>query len=112
VVLVSGSGDCSRAWQTVREVLADCPRGGVHPCVLRVRHVFLSAFFYPVGQPFLTGGCLADRPPGCRGLSVRHDLLADRPRTWYEPSVCPGVGWVILSVFNGQYVVGRGPSAR
>jgi hypothetical protein len=42
VVSVSGSGCCSRAWRTVRGVLADRPRGGVRPGVLRVRRVFLS----------------------------------------------------------------------
>jgi hypothetical protein len=57
--------------------------------------------FDPVGQLLLTGGCLADRSPGRRGLSARHKLLADRPRTWYGPSSCRGAGWVILFVFNG-----------
>jgi hypothetical protein len=43
VVSVSGSGYCSRAYRTVRGVLADCPRGVVRPGDLRVRRVFLSA---------------------------------------------------------------------
>jgi hypothetical protein len=68
--------------------------------------------FDPVGQLLLTGGCLADRPPGRHGLSARHELLADRPRTWYGPSACRGAGWVVLFVFNGQSAVGRGPSAQ
>jgi hypothetical protein len=68
--------------------------------------------FDPVGQSFLTGGCLADCPPRRHGLSTRHEFLADRPRTWYGPSACGGVGWVVLFVFNGQSAVGRGPSAR
>jgi hypothetical protein len=42
VVSVSGSGCCSRAWQTVRGVLADFPRGVVCPGVLHVRRMFLS----------------------------------------------------------------------
>jgi hypothetical protein len=102
VVSVSGSGCYSRAWRTVCGVLADCPRGVVHPRVPRVRRVFLSAFgFDLVSQLLLTRGCLADRPPGRRRLSARYELLADRPRTWYGPSVCRGVGWVVLFVFNG-----------
>jgi hypothetical protein len=54
---------------------------------------------------------LADRPPRRHGVSVRHELLAGRPRTWYGPSACRGAGWVVLFVFNGQSAVGRGPSA-
>jgi hypothetical protein len=46
--------------------------------------------FNPVGQLPLTGGCLADRPPGRLGLSARHELLANRPRMCYRPSVCRG----------------------
>jgi hypothetical protein len=57
--------------------------------------------FDPVGKLLLTGGFLADRPPGRRGLSARHELLADRPRTWYGPSACRGANWVVLFVFNG-----------
>jgi hypothetical protein len=78
-------------------------------CSSRVLELF---GFDPVGQLLLTRWCLADRPPGRRGLSPQHELLADRLRTWYEPSVCGGAGWVVLFVFNGQSVVGRGPSAR
>jgi hypothetical protein len=84
VVLVSGLGCCSRAWQTVRGVLADCPRGVVRSFSSRVLERF---GFNPVGQLLLTRGCL-DRLPGCRGLSARHELLADCPRTWYGPSAC------------------------
>jgi hypothetical protein len=43
VASVSGSGCCSRAWRTVRGVLADCPCGVVRLGFLRVRHVFFSA---------------------------------------------------------------------
>jgi hypothetical protein len=68
--------------------------------------------FDPVGQLLLTGGCLADRSPGRRGLSARHKLLANRPRTWYGPSACRGAGWVILFMFNRQSAVARGSSAR
>jgi hypothetical protein len=67
--------------------------------------------FDPVGQAFLTGGCLADRPPGRRRLSARHELLADRSRTWYGPSVCRGAGQDVLLVFNGPFTVWHGPSA-
>jgi hypothetical protein len=47
-------------------------------CSSRVLELF---GFDPVGQSFLTRGCLVDRPPGCPGLFARHELLADRPRT-------------------------------
>jgi hypothetical protein len=64
-----------------------------------------------VGQLLLTRGYLADHPPGRRGQSAWHELLADRPRTWYGPSACRGAGWVVLFVFNGQSAMGCGPSA-
>jgi hypothetical protein len=100
--------------------LADRPRGARGPsawrsssrcssCSSRVLEHF---GFDAVGQSFLTGGCLADRPPGRRRLSARHELLADHQRTWYGLSTCRGAGWVVLLVFNGQSAVGRGPSAR
>jgi hypothetical protein len=100
--------------------LADRPRGACglsawscssmcSSCLSRVLERF---GFDPFGQLLLTRGCLVDRPPGRRGLSAGHDLLADRPRMWYGPSACRGVSWVILFVFNGQSVVGRGPSTR
>jgi hypothetical protein len=54
----------------------------------------------PVGQLLFTKGCLADRPPGRCRPSARHELLADRPRTWYGLSACRGAGWVVLFVFN------------
>jgi hypothetical protein len=73
-------------------------------------HIGLHLVFFR--KSGVTGGCLADRPLGCRGLSARHEMLADRPRTWYGPSACRGAGWVVLVVFNGQSAMGRGPSAR
>jgi hypothetical protein len=66
--------------------------------------------FNPVGQSFLTRGCLADRPPGRRRLSARHELLVDCPRTWHEPSAFSSAGWVVLFGFNGQSTRGCGPS--
>jgi hypothetical protein len=78
VVLVSGSGDCSRAWQTVREVLADCPRGGVHPCVLRVRHVFLSAFFLS-GWPAVFDRRVFGGPSARMSRTIRAARLARGP---------------------------------
>jgi hypothetical protein len=68
--------------------------------------------FDPVGQLLLSGGCMADRPPGRRRLSARHELLVDRLRMWYGPSTCRGASWVVLFVFNGQSAVGRGPFVR
>jgi hypothetical protein len=91
----------------------DYPRGAFWPkCSLCSSRVLERLRFDPVGQQFLVGRCLADRPPGRRGLSARHELLADRPRTWYGPSACQGAGWVVLFVFNGQSAMGRGSSAR
>jgi hypothetical protein len=97
--------------------------------VLHVLRVFLSVFvsirlargfwwkvvwrtFDSVGQGLLVESCLADNPPGRRGQSEWHELIADRPRAWYEPSARRGVGWVVLFVFNGPSTVGCGPSAR
>jgi hypothetical protein len=101
-----------RTSRTVHVVGADCPRGGFWPkCSSCSSRVLERLRFDPVGQRFLVGSCLADRPPGRRGLSAQHELLADRPRTWYGPSARRGAGWVVLLVFNGLSAVGRGPSA-
>jgi hypothetical protein len=92
---------------------ADCSRGAFWPrCSSCSSRVLERLRFDPVGQRFLVGRCLPDRPPGRHGLSARHELLADRPRMWYGLSACRGAGWVVLFVFNGQSAVGRGPSAR
>jgi hypothetical protein len=58
------------------------------PGVLRVLE---HLRFDPVGQWLLVESGLADSPPGRRGQSARHELLADRPRTWYGPSACGGI---------------------
>jgi hypothetical protein len=98
--------------------LADHPRGArgrstwsssswCSSCSSRVLERF---GFDSVGQLLLTGGCLADCPPGRRGLSARHELLTDHPRMWYGPSACRGAGWIVIFVFNGQSAVG--PSTR
>jgi hypothetical protein len=89
---------------------ADCPRGAFWPkCSSCSSHILEHLRFDPVDQRFLVGKCLADRPPGRRGLSARHELLV---RTWYGLSACRGAGWVVLFAFNGQSAVGRGKSAR
>jgi hypothetical protein len=98
--------------------LADRPRGACGLSAWRSSSTCSSCSsrvlghfgFDPVGRAFLTGGCLADRPPERRGLSVRHELLADRLRMWYGPSACGGAGWVVLLVFNGPSAVWRGLS--
>jgi hypothetical protein len=101
-----------RTSRTVRVVGADCPCCTLWPrCSSCSSCVLERLCFDRVGQWFLVGRCLADRPPGRRGLSARHELLADRPRTWYGPSMRRGAGWVILFVFNEQSAVDRGPSA-
>jgi hypothetical protein len=100
-----------RTSRTVRVVGADRPRGGFCPGVLRVLRMFLSVVvFDSVGQWLLVESGLADSPQGRRGQSARHELLADRPRTWYRPSARGGSGWVVLLVFNGLSAVWCGPS--
>jgi hypothetical protein len=64
--------------------------------------VLERSLFDPFGQLFLAGRGLADRPPGRHGPSVRHWLLADRPRTGRGLSV---IRSALLEVFFG-------PSAR
>jgi hypothetical protein len=81
---------------------ADCPREAFWPrCSSCSSRVLKRIRFDLFGYQFLVVRCLADRPPGRRGLSAWHKLLADRPRTWYGPSACRGAGWVVLFVFNG-----------
>jgi hypothetical protein len=75
------------------------------PSVLRVLHVFLNAFV----SIRLASGFWWEGVWWTVRLDV-HELLADRPRTWYGPSTCRGAVWVVLFVFNGQSAVGRGPS--
>jgi hypothetical protein len=105
VLLSWFSGCCSRACSH----LADRPRGGCGPsawrflprCSSRSSRVLERRRFDPVGYWLLVESGLADSPQGCRGQSARHELLADRPRTWYGPSAHGGAGWVVLLVFNG-----------
>jgi hypothetical protein len=63
-------------------------------------HVLERLRFDPVGQRFLVGRCLADHPPGRRGLSAQHELLADHPRMWYGPFACRDASWVVLLVLS------------
>jgi hypothetical protein len=109
------SSCCSRAGLH----LADRPRGGCGPSAWRVlprcsshsSRVLERLHFDPVGQWLLVESGLANILQGRRGQSARHELLADRPRTWYGPSACGGAGWVVLLVFNGPSAVWCGPSA-
>jgi hypothetical protein len=101
------SGCCFRTWRTVREEGADSPRGAFWPkCSSCSSRVLERLCFDPVGQWLLVESGLADSPPGRRGQFARHELLADRPRTWYGPSACGGTDWVILLVFNGPSAPG------
>jgi hypothetical protein len=107
------SGCYFRTWRTVREEGADSPRGAFWPrCSSCSSRVLECLRFDPVGQWLLVESGLADSLPGHRGQSARHELLTDRPRTWYGPSACGGAGWVILLVFNGPSAVWRGPSTQ
>jgi hypothetical protein len=104
------SGCCFRTWRTVREEGADSPRGAFWPrCSWCSSHVLEILCFDSVGQWLLVESGLVDSLPGRRRQFSRHELLADRPRTWYGPSACGG--WFILLVFNGPSTVWRGPSA-
>jgi hypothetical protein len=99
--------------------LARCNSSRVHQ-VLVSSHIDLSRC-----QSFAAGG-LSDRPcrvtglsawwpdcpPGDRGLSVWHELLADRPRTGYGPFTCLGALLVVLLRLTNRLPVGSGPSAR
>jgi hypothetical protein len=69
--------------QTAHVVGADSPHGGFLPrCSSCFSRVLERLRFDPVGQWLLVGSGLADSQPGRRGQSARHELLADRPRTW------------------------------
>jgi hypothetical protein len=91
------SGYCSRAGLH----LADRLRGGCGPsawkvlpkCSSRFSRVLERLRFDLVGQWLLVESGLADSSQGRRRQSARHELLADRPRTWYGPSACKGAGW-------------------
>jgi hypothetical protein len=101
------SGCCFHTWRTVREEGADSPRGAFWPrCSSCSSRVHERLRFDPVGQWLLVESGLADSPPGRRGQSARHELLADRSRTWYGPSAFGGAGWVVLLVFNGPSAPG------
>jgi hypothetical protein len=105
------SGCCFRTWRTVREEGADSPHGAFWPnCSSCSSCVLEHLRFDPIGQWLLVESGLADSRPGRRGQSAQHELLADRPRTWYGPSACGGAGWVVLLVFNRPSAVWRGPS--
>jgi hypothetical protein len=74
--LFLGSSCSVRTWRTVHLVGVDSPRGlgfaqfVTCSCVYVVRCIGEVAFLCKV---------FADRPPGARGPSARHELLADRP---------------------------------
>jgi hypothetical protein len=109
------SGYCSRTCSH----LADRPRGWCGPsawrvlprCSSRSSCVLERRRFDPVGQWLLVESGLADSPQGRRGQSARHELLADRPRTWYGLSALGCSSQVVLLVFNGPSAVWCGPSA-
>jgi hypothetical protein len=52
-----------------------------------------------------------DCPPGDLGLSARHELLADRPRTRYGLSARLGARLVVLLRLTDRPLGDRGPSA-
>jgi hypothetical protein len=101
----------------------DRPRGASSS---RVRLVLVSSRVDPSRcQSFAAGGlsdrlcrgtgpsaCGPDCPHGVRGLSARHQLLADRPRTKYELSVFQGALLVVLLRLTDCPPVGSRPSAR
>jgi hypothetical protein len=78
---------CLRAWRTVRGHRADCPRGAVRQVVLRVRHMFLSAFisirlaicFWP-GEVWWTvhATLVAREPSDDRAQTVHYSRCATR----------------------------------
>jgi hypothetical protein len=92
----------------------------------RVHQVLVSSHIDLSGCQSFTAGGLSDRPcratglsawwpdcpPGDRGLSVRHELLADRPRITYRPFACLGARLVVLLRLTNHLPVGSGPSAR
>jgi hypothetical protein len=53
-----------------------------------------------------------DHPPGRRGPSARHQLLADRPWTRYGPYACWSARRVLLLKLTDRPPVGSGLSAR
>jgi hypothetical protein len=68
--------------------------------------------FDPLWQLFLVGRSLADHPPGCRGPSVRHQLLTDRPRARRGPSIFRGALLEVLLAFSDCPSESRGLSVR
>jgi hypothetical protein len=101
-----------RTWRKVRLVSADSPRGASWPRVLRVRRVFLSVFISICLANCFVDCSLADRPPGRRGPSARHQLLADHLWTRYGPSVCCSVHLVVLLRLTDHPPMGSTPSAQ
>jgi hypothetical protein len=77
-----------RTSRTVHVVGADCPRGGFWPkCSSCSSRVLERLRFDPVGQRFLVGSCLADRPPGRRGPSEDVVRTIRASRCWLGRSV-------------------------
>jgi hypothetical protein len=109
-------------WRTVRPCPSERPRGASSS---RVRLVIVSSRVDLLRcQSFAPGGLSdcpcratglfawkADCPPGEHGLSTRHELLADCPKTRYGPSTCLGARLVVLLRLTDRPPVGSGPFA-
>jgi hypothetical protein len=104
----SGSGCCLRSTWTVRAPLADGPRGGFHPAVRHVLHVFLRAFrsIHFVGG-FLSHGVRERSVLECRTV---HDGV-DGPRAHRGRSVIEGAVLEVRGLFSDGPLQPRGLSA-
>jgi hypothetical protein len=94
--------------RTVREPLADGPRGGFQPAVRRVLRVFLRAFH----SILFVGGFLLHEVRGrfvleCRMVRVR----ADGPRAHHGRSVIEGAILEVRGLFSNGPSQPRGQSA-
>jgi hypothetical protein len=87
---------------------ARCGSAGCSSC----SSCFLECFrFDPFGQLFLARRSLTDCPPGCRGPSARHQLLADRSRIGHRPSVTRSALLEVWFSFSNHPSVTCEPSA-
>jgi hypothetical protein len=105
----SGSSCCSRAWRTVRERQADCPRGVVHPGVLLVLREFVFRFI----STRRVGGFRLEEVGRtvCLGWPDR-SRGSDRPRCSLGLSVIRCALLEVRFSFSDRQSVTRGPSAR